>query len=56
MVPMEDHKPSFYRRLPCHNYFTHNLIAALLDNHIHRGNELNIDPKKNRLEKSTRYE
>jgi len=24
----------------------HNLLAALLDNHIHQGNALNIDPKK----------
>jgi len=24
----------------------HNLLAALLDNHLHQGNELNIDPKK----------
>jgi len=24
----------------------HNLLAALLDNHIHQGNTLNIDPKK----------
>ncbi|MCF6465422.1 formate--tetrahydrofolate ligase [Clostridium sp. Cult2] len=24
----------------------HNLIAALLDNHIHQGNELNIDPRR----------
>lgn len=24
----------------------HNLLAALLDNHIHQGNSLNIDPKK----------
>ncbi len=24
----------------------HNLLAALLDNHIHRGNELNIDPRR----------
>jgi len=24
----------------------HNLLAALLDNHIHRGNDLNIDPRR----------
>lgn len=24
----------------------HNLLTALLDNHIHRGNELNIDPRR----------
>jgi formate--tetrahydrofolate ligase len=24
----------------------HNLIAAILDNHLHHGNELNIDPRK----------
>jgi formate--tetrahydrofolate ligase len=24
----------------------HNLLSALLDNHIHRGNELNIDPRR----------
>ncbi|NLY85532.1 MAG: formate--tetrahydrofolate ligase [Tissierellia bacterium] len=45
VVPMEDINLHFTGDF--HAITTaHNLIAALLDNHIHRGNELNIDPRR----------
>ena len=34
----------------------HNLLSAMIDNHIYWGNKLNIDEKKNSLEESNRYE
>ncbi len=45
VVPMEDinlHFTGDFHAITS----SHNLIAALLDNHIHRGNELNIDPRR----------
>ncbi len=45
VVPMEDINLHFTGDI--HAITTaHNLLAALLDNHIHKGNELNIDPGK----------
>ncbi|WP_263282513.1 formate--tetrahydrofolate ligase [Schnuerera sp. xch1] len=45
VVPMEDINLHFTGDL--HAITTaHNLISALLDNHIHHGNELNIDPRR----------
>ena len=45
VVPMEDINLHFTGDF--HAITTaHNLIAALLDNHIHQGNELNIDPRR----------
>ena len=45
VVPMEDinlHFTGDFHAIGAAN----NLLAAMLDNHIHQGNELNIDPKK----------
>ncbi len=45
VVPMEDinlHFTGDFHAITS----SHNLISALLDNHIHRGNELNIDPRR----------
>jgi formate--tetrahydrofolate ligase len=45
VVPMEDinlHFTGDFHAITS----AHNLLAALLDNHIHQGNVLNIDPKK----------
>lgn len=45
VVPMEDinlHFTGDFHAIGSAN----NLLAAVLDNHIHQGNELNIDPKK----------
>ena len=45
VVPMEDINLHFTGDF--HAITTaHNLISALLDNHIHQGNELNIDPRR----------
>ena len=45
VVPMEDINLHFTGDI--HAVTTaHNLLAALLDNHIHQGNELNIDPRQ----------
>ncbi|WP_353893375.1 formate--tetrahydrofolate ligase [Proteinivorax hydrogeniformans] len=45
VVPMEDINLHFTGDL--HAITTaHNLLAAMLDNHIHRGNDLNIDPRR----------
>ncbi len=45
VVPMEDINLHFTGDI--HAITTaHNLLSALLDNHIHRDNELNIDPRK----------
>ena len=45
VVPMEDinlHFTGDFHAIECAN----NLLAAMLDNHIYQGNELNIDPRK----------
>ncbi|NLB88438.1 MAG: formate--tetrahydrofolate ligase, partial [Syntrophomonadaceae bacterium] len=45
VVPMEDINLHFTGDI--HAVTTaHNLLAALLDNHIHQGNALNIDPRQ----------
>jgi len=45
VVPMEDINLHFTGDL--HAITTaHNLLAALLDNHLHQGNQLNIDPRR----------
>ncbi|MFS8540814.1 MAG: formate--tetrahydrofolate ligase, partial [Tissierellales bacterium] len=45
VVPMEDINLHFTGDL--HAITTaHNLISAMLDNHLHQGNELNIDPRR----------
>lgn len=45
VVPMEDINLHFTGDL--HAITTaHNLLAAVIDNHIHQGNELNIDPRR----------
>lgn len=45
VVPMEDINLHFTGDI--HAVSTaHNLLAAMLDNHIHQGNELNIDPRQ----------
>ncbi|WP_047152709.1 formate--tetrahydrofolate ligase [Aneurinibacillus tyrosinisolvens] len=45
VVPMEDINLHFTGDF--HAITTaHNLLAALLDNHVHQGNELNIDPRQ----------
>lgn len=45
VVPMEDINLHFTGDI--HAITTaHNLLAALLDNHIHQGNKLNIDPRR----------
>jgi formate--tetrahydrofolate ligase len=45
VVPMEDINLHFTGDF--HAITTaHNLLAALLDNHLHQGNELNIDPRQ----------
>lgn len=45
VVPMEDINLHFTGDI--HAVTTaHNLLAAMLDNHIHQGNELNIDPRQ----------
>ncbi|QNO14852.1 formate--tetrahydrofolate ligase [Alkalicella caledoniensis] len=45
VVPMEDINLHFTGDL--HAITTaHNLLAAMLDNHIHQGNDLNIDPRR----------
>lgn len=45
VVPMEDINLHFTGDIHAITA-THNLLSALLDNHIHKGNELNIDPRK----------
>ncbi len=45
VVPMEDINLHFTGDI--HAVTTaHNLLAAMLDNHIHQGNDLNIDPRR----------
>jgi len=45
VVPMEDINLHFTGDIHAITY-AHNLLAAMVDNHIHQGNELNIDPRK----------
>lgn len=45
VVPMEDINLHFTGDLHAITT-THNLLSALLDNHLHQGNKLNIDPRR----------
>jgi formate--tetrahydrofolate ligase len=45
VVPMEDINLHFTGDIHAITY-AHNLLAAMLDNHIHQGNRLNIDTRK----------
>ena len=45
VIPMEDINLNFNGDFHAITS-AHNLIAAILDNHLHHGNELNIDPRK----------
>jgi len=45
VVPMEDINLHFTGDIHAITA-AHNLLAAMLDNHIHQGNELNIDPRQ----------
>jgi len=45
VVPMEDINLHFTGDIHAITY-AHNLLAAMIDNHIFQGNELNIDPRK----------
>lgn len=45
VVPMEDINLHFTGDIHAVTA-AHNLLAALLDNHLHQGNELNIDPRQ----------
>lgn len=45
VVPMEDINLHFTGDLHAITY-AHNLLAAMIDNHIHHGNSLNIDPRR----------
>ncbi|KUO50752.1 MAG: formate--tetrahydrofolate ligase [Desulfitibacter sp. BRH_c19] len=45
VVPMEDINLHFTGDLHAITY-AHNLLAALIDNHIHQGNDLGIDPRQ----------
>ena len=45
VVPMEDINLHFTGDIHAITA-AHNLLAALLDNHLHQGNELNIDPRQ----------
>ena len=45
VVPMEDINLHFTGDIHAITY-AHNLLAAMLDNHIHHGNSLNIDPRR----------
>ena len=38
-------QPPLHRRFPRH-HSAHNLLSAMLDNHLHQGNALNIDPRR----------
>ncbi len=44
VVPMEDINLHFTGDFHAVTY-AHNLLSAMLDNHLHQGNELNIDPR-----------
>ncbi len=43
--PIGRYQPSLYRRLPCH-WDCQQPRTALIDNHIHHGNELGIDSRR----------
>jgi formate--tetrahydrofolate ligase len=43
--PHGRHQSAFLRGYPC-STTAHNLLAAMLDNHLHQGNWLNIDPRQ----------
>ena len=45
VVPMEDINLHFTGDLHAITY-AHNLLAAMIDNHLQQGNELNIDPRR----------
>lgn len=45
VVPMEDINLHFTGDIPAIQT-AHNLLCAMLDNHLHQGNELNIDPRR----------
>ncbi|MBZ4688396.1 MAG: formate--tetrahydrofolate ligase [Clostridia bacterium] len=45
VVPMEDINLHFTGDIHAVTY-AHNLLAALVDNHLHQGNTLNIDPRQ----------
>lgn len=45
VVPMEDINLHFTGDIHAITY-AHNLLAAMVDNHIHQGNELRLDPRK----------
>jgi len=45
VVPMEDINLHFTGDIHAITY-AHNLLAAMVDNHLHHGNSLNIDPRK----------
>ena len=45
VVPMEDINLHFTGDFHAIE-LAHNLLAAMLDNHIHHGNELGIDPRR----------
>lgn len=45
VVPMEDINLHFTGDIHAITY-AHNLLAAMVDNHIHQGNSLNIDPRR----------
>ena len=45
VIPMEDINLHFTGDIHAIGA-AHNLLAAMLDNHIHQGNELNIDPRR----------
>lgn len=45
VVPMEDINLHFTGDIHAITY-AHNLLAAMVDNHIHHGNSLNIDPRR----------
>ncbi|NLK00877.1 MAG: formate--tetrahydrofolate ligase [Clostridia bacterium] len=45
VIPMEDINLHFTGDIHAITY-AHNLLAAMVDNHIHQGNELDIDPRR----------
>lgn len=51
VVPMENINLHFTGDFPAITA-AHNLLCALVDNHIHQGNELNIDPRTVRIKRS----
>ena len=39
-------EPALHRRLPRYHFSAHNLLSAMLDNHIYWGNDLDIDARR----------